>query len=84
MMPEGKTLYADVIVNIASASLDRPFQYRIPADLKGVLQPGDPVEIPFDEDLYYEELKKRIAVSRLKENVTPTVVADLSDTYNTK
>ena len=47
MMPEGKTLYADVIVNIASASLDRPFQYRIPADLKGVLQPGDPVEIPF-------------------------------------
>ena len=45
---------------------------------------GHPVEIPFDEDLYYEELKKRIAVSRLKENVTPTVVADLSDTYNTK
>ena len=45
---------------------------------------GRPVEIPFDEDLYYEELKKRIATSRLKTNVTETVVADMSSSYNTK
>ena len=41
---------------------------------------GHPVEVPFDEDLFYEELKKRIAVSRRKENVT-AVVADTSGTY---
>lgn len=45
---------------------------------------GHAVEIPFDEDLYYEELKKRIAISRLKTNVTTSTVADLDSTYNTK
>ena len=45
---------------------------------------GRAVEIPFNEDLYYEELKKRIATSRLKENVAPAAVADLDSTYNTK
>ncbi|MBE6936551.1 MAG: Gfo/Idh/MocA family oxidoreductase [Ruminococcaceae bacterium] len=44
---------------------------------------GKPVELPFDEDLYYEELKKRIATSRLKDHVV-AAVADLADTYNTK
>ena len=34
---------------------------------------GHPVEIPFDEDLYYEELMKRVAVSRRKTNVTGNV-----------
>ena len=33
-----------------------------------------PVQIPIDDDLYYEELKKRIAVSRRKENVVETVL----------
>ena len=41
---------------------------------------GQAVNIPFDEELFYEELKKRIATSRRKE-VTETVVADLSNTY---
>jgi predicted dehydrogenase len=41
---------------------------------------GRPVELPFDEELYYEELKKRIATSRRKENVTETV-ADTSGSY---
>ena len=30
---------------------------------------GHAVEIPFDEDLYYDELMKRVATSRVKENV---------------
>ena len=34
---------------------------------------GHPVEIPFDEDLYYEELMKRVAVSRRKTNVSEYV-----------
>ncbi len=41
---------------------------------------GKPVEIPFDEKLYYDELMKRVATSRRKENVA-TVFADTSDTY---
>ncbi len=40
------------------------------------------VEIPFDEELFYSELKKRIAVSRYKEtDPAQTVVADLSNTF---
>ncbi len=41
---------------------------------------GKPVEIPFDEDLYYNELMKRVATSRRKADVQSTV-ADLSGTY---
>jgi predicted dehydrogenase len=44
---------------------------------------GKPVEIPFDEDLFYEELMKRVKTSRRKENVT-SVYADTSNTYNSK
>ncbi len=42
---------------------------------------GKAVEIPFDEDLYWEELKKRIATSRAKDNVTSVVETDMSSTY---
>lgn len=42
---------------------------------------GRPVEIPFDEDLYYEELMKRAAASRHKAE-GPAQVADLSSTYS--
>lgn len=41
---------------------------------------GKTVEIPFDEDLYYEELMKRVATSRWKEEKA-AVPADLSKTY---
>lgn len=41
---------------------------------------GHPVEIPFDEDVYYEELMKRVKTSRRKENVQ-AVVADTSSSY---
>ena len=41
---------------------------------------GHPVEIPFDENVYYEELMKRVKTSRRKENVQ-AVVADTSSSY---
>ncbi len=41
---------------------------------------GKEIELPFDEQLYYDELMKRVATSRRKENVTE-VVADTSNTY---
>ena len=44
---------------------------------------GHPVELPVDEDVYYEELMKRVATSKAKENVS-AVVSDLSDTYGSK
>ncbi len=41
---------------------------------------GHPVDLPFDEDLYYDELMKRAATSRRKENVK-AVFADASGSY---
>ena len=41
---------------------------------------GKTIELPIDEDLYYEELSKRIATSRRKENVK-SVVADTESSY---
>ncbi len=40
------------------------------------------VTLPLDEDLFYEELKKRIKTSRRKEYVMSGGVVDLSSTYN--
>ncbi len=44
---------------------------------------GHPVEIPFDEELYYEELMKRVKTSRRKETdgFEGTAVADTSGSY---
>ena len=41
---------------------------------------GKTVELPLDEELFYEELMKRVATSRRKENVAE-VFADTSATY---
>ncbi|MBQ9325083.1 MAG: Gfo/Idh/MocA family oxidoreductase [Clostridia bacterium] len=41
---------------------------------------GKPVKLPLDEDLYYDELMKRVATSRRKEPVK-AVFADTSATY---
>lgn len=41
------------------------------------------ITLPFDEELYYNELMKRVKTSHRKENVESTV-ADTSGTYNTK
>ncbi|MGM9680801.1 MAG: Gfo/Idh/MocA family protein [Eubacteriales bacterium] len=42
-----------------------------------------PVDLPFDEDLFYDELMKRVRTSRRKEGVTGEV-ADTEGSYNTK
>ncbi len=39
--------FADVIIDISYEKLDKTFQYRIPAHLRDVLQPGMQVEVPF-------------------------------------
>lgn len=40
-------IYADIIVDISHSSLDRVFQYRIPKSLRGQIQIGMVVNIPF-------------------------------------
>ena len=42
---------------------------------------GKAVDVPFDEDLYYEELMKRVATSRRKE-AREAVFADVSNTFS--
>jgi len=44
---EVSELYADVIVDISHEKLDRPFQYRVPDGLKGKLEVGMCVTVPF-------------------------------------
>ncbi len=44
---------------------------------------GHTVEMPIDEEVYYNELMKRVATSRKKENVTATF-ADTNGTYGSK
>ncbi len=44
-MIEGR--YANIIVDISHEKIDRPFQYKIPDALKGKLEPGMCVQIPF-------------------------------------
>ncbi len=41
------TQYANIIVDIAHEKVDRPFQYRVPPDMEGVLKVGMEVSIPF-------------------------------------
>lgn len=41
---------------------------------------GKEIELPFDEELYYDELMKRVASSKKKTNVN-SVVSDTSNTY---
>ncbi len=43
---------------------------------------GKEIELPFDDDLYFELLMERVKTSRRKENVAAVAAADLSDTYN--
>ncbi|MCC8045629.1 MAG: primosomal protein N' [Clostridiales bacterium] len=40
-------MYADIIIDISHSKLDQTFQYRIPPELAGMLEPGDVVELPF-------------------------------------
>ena len=40
-------LYADVIIDISVASLDRTFQYRIPEELRCRVRIGSAVRVPF-------------------------------------
>ena len=42
---------------------------------------GKEIAIPFDEEIYYDELMKRVATSRIKKDVR-AVVADTSNSYN--
>lgn len=44
---------------------------------------GKPVDIPFDDELFYEELMKRVKTSRRKEDIG-SVYADTAGTYNSK
>ena len=46
-MAEGR--YANIIIDISHEKVDRPFQYKIPASLAGILEPGSSVMVPFGQ-----------------------------------
>lgn len=41
--------FAKVIINISHESVDRPFTYIVPEHLKGILEPGMQVNVPFGQ-----------------------------------
>lgn len=44
-MTEGR--FANIIIDISHEKVDRPFQYKIPPGLQGLLEPGSSVKVPF-------------------------------------
>lgn len=46
-MAAARTWYADVIVDISQASVDRPFQYRVPERMYREIRVGSAVRVPF-------------------------------------
>lgn len=39
--------FANIIIDISHEKVDRPFQYLIPENLRGIISPGDCVDVPF-------------------------------------
>ena len=39
--------YADVILDITHANVDRPFTYAVPEEMRDTIRPGMPVKLPF-------------------------------------
>ena len=58
------SLYADVIVDISIEKLDRPFTYRIPERLSGIICVGSRVRIPFGKG----DSEKKGYVTALKDS----------------
>ena len=46
---EGKSIYADVIIDISHEKVDRPFQYAIPDELRKKVYVGIGVFVPFGQ-----------------------------------
>ena len=40
-------IFANIIVDVSVKSLDKPFIYKIPEELKDIVKPGDKVTFPF-------------------------------------
>ncbi|MBQ7065320.1 MAG: primosomal protein N' [Lachnospiraceae bacterium] len=66
--------YANIIVDISHEKVDRAFQYKVPASLKGIIEEGMKVQIPFGRsnkiiDGYVMELtdKTEYPIDKLKE-----------------
>ena len=45
--------YAEVIIDLISDAVDRPFHYRIPPELIGRIKPGAVVRVPFGHRSYH-------------------------------
>jgi len=44
--------YAEIIIDLVSDAVDKPFHYRIPPDLLGRIAPGSVVSVPFGRKSY--------------------------------
>ena len=73
----GIDLYADVIVNLSVKSIDRPYTYRIPADLEDKVVPGTPVMVPFGNG--GRVIKGFVTGVKLKASLSDDRIKDISE-----
>ncbi len=63
-------LYAEVIIDLVSNAVDRPFHYHIPSEMQDKIKPGMRVEVPFSNRRcqgYVLRLPGKSAVDSLKD-----------------
>lgn len=73
--------FANIIVDISHEKVDRPFQYRIPDELMGVLEVGMAVNIPFGRGNkrirgYVMEITDRVDYDEMKLKSVDSIVKD--------
>jgi len=76
-----KGRYANIIIDISHEKVDRPFQYRIPDELMGRLEPGMCVQVPFGagnrlRQGYVMEITDRAEFPDEKQKLVAGVVSD--------
>ena len=69
-------MYADVIVNISSENVDKPYQYLVPDTLADKVRPGCPVVIPFGSRTingYVIDLSEKPQIDPARQAETPMI-----------
>ena len=72
-----KEQYADIIIDISHEKVDRPFQYRVPERLRGAVEAGMCVTVPFGGGNTLPD-RLRCGGRRGRENLNPAKTKDIA------
>lgn len=57
--------YAEILIDLISDAVDRPFHYRIPPELSGQVEPGSVVTVPFGRKRYRGYVLRLLAAAEV-------------------